>query len=207
MGVVLTIPEASVDYVLYGDNRQTVATYLSNQLSQLPSHFNEFGNRMIETVKRTYNYLTDELLHRTIQNKAQQVSAYLDNAGIYACNSFDELQNASVSMQRWIMANPNLRKVYLAQNCDGYSNTYVNLSKTDIGQTHYDYRRVMHGIPVSTDTGFNVHFYDEDLELGDRKLSHLEVKSILTTWETIDLILGDTKFDFTNTDALVKRGE
>lgn len=207
MGQVISMSEAAVDYVMYGDNRQSITNYLSNQLSQLPTHFTEFGNRMMETVKKTYNYLTDELLHRTIQNQTQQAGSYMDNNGIGYCGSFEELQNASVSMQRWIMANPNLRKVYLGQNCDGYSNTYVNVSKNDIEHSHYDYRRVMSGVPVDSEDGFKLHYYIEDLEIGDRKPSHIESVQILSTWEATNWLLEECKFDFTNVDGLVKRGD
>lgn len=207
MGLIISVPEAAMDYVMYGDNRQSITNYLSSQLSQLPTHFTEFGHRMIETVKKTYNYLTDELLHKTLQNQTHQAGSYMDNTGISYCGSFEELQNASVSMQRWIMANPNLRRVYLDQNCDGYSGTYVNVSKDDIERSHYDYRRVMSGVPVDKKDGFQLHYYIEDLEIGDRKPTHIEGVNILSTWETIDWLLEESKFDFTHKDSLVKRGE
>lgn len=36
MGIVATIPESAVDYVLYGDKSHIVGEYLRNQLSNIP---------------------------------------------------------------------------------------------------------------------------------------------------------------------------
>lgn len=206
MGMVITVPEAGVDYILYGDNRQSVATYLTNQLAALPTHFTEFGNKLVERVKQTYTYLTDDLFHRTLQSRTMEAGSYFNDTGIRICSGFEDLQQASPSMQRYIMAHPGLRQLYLDQNVAGYGATYVN-SYTGVGPTHYDYRRVMSGVPVHNEDSFDLHYYDEELEPGDKLPSYNEKVAIISTYETIDWLLKESKFDFTNPDSIVKRGD
>lgn len=203
--MLVNVPQAGLDVLLYNTNHQSIGNYVMQQLAVLPQHLTAFGSKIIEGAKTTYNYLTNELLNRTIQARVSDSNVYLDNNQIQAYSSFAELQNASLSNQRYLIANPHLRTIFNNQGCDGYSSTYIDPFKGKIGAEHYDYRRVMDGVLTDDpDHAFKVQFFDEQLEFGDRELLNHERTSILRSWKTIDWLLETSPFDFTNSVGEVK---
>lgn len=197
MGTVVSIPEAALDYAIYGDNSQTISNYLVQQMQALPQAFNGFASRIYNAMMTSYNYVNDAMtkhhLIGTLQQKGIQV---IDNY-IQPLVSMEALQNANPTMQRWVMAHPELRQLYLKQNIDGYSDTYRNIFGKGVGESDYNYRRIMDG--VLQDDGKESWFkhYHEELLPGDRRLDHVEKSSILATHDYITAMLLSSNIDFT----------
>lgn len=206
MGQVLTVPEAGIDYLLYGDKRHLISNYLYNQMSQLPATLNDFGRKVYENLSSTYDFLNNAFVQNNILQKLSSQNVNVVNNYIDELLTFQAIQSANLSMQRYIMANPNLRQIYIDQRCDGYTNSYTNIFGHDIAQDHYDYRRVTDEILLSTPTGWEVHYYDEQLEIGDRELNFIDKAKIINTWEVMDWLIETCNFDFTNADAETKFG-
>lgn len=199
MGIVVNIPEAGIDYLIYGDKSHILSNYLYNQLQQIPKVFNEFGERVYNTIFNSYNYINDKLTQYAIMNQITQNGVNIIDNPFVELLSFKQLQEANITMQRWIMANPNIRKLYLNQNIDGYSSTYKNITGNTIGENDYNYRRVMDSILVSTDDDYwRVTNYLDELLPNDRELNHYEKTKIISTWNAIDWILENCNFDFTS---------
>jgi len=110
---------------------------------------------------------------------------------VHSIWDIDKFQNAPIVMQRWIMAEPTVRQKFHEQQCDGYSNQYVDVSPGEIGESHYDYRRVMNGMVVTSDDGpEKVTHYLDELEEGDRELRFDEQLDILNTWERVAFLMN-----------------
>lgn len=206
MGQVINVPEAGVDYLLYGDKRGVITNYLYNQLQQLPQALTDFGKTVYNNVLNSYNYISDVFTQSNILNQITSQDVSIAGNYIRELLSFSDLQNANLTMQRYVMANPSIRSSYNEQNCDGYSQTYTNLFKGAVGPSHYDYRRVTDGMLMSTPDGWQVSYYDEKLEIGDKELDFNDKSKILATWDAMDWMIENCKFDFTNTTGESKRG-
>lgn len=99
----------------------------------------------------------------------------------------DSIQNTGLVMQRWVMANPEVRKLYHRQLCDGYSSTYEDVFPNDIKEDHYDYRRVTDGVMMENKEGnYTTKWYIEDLLPSDRHLTSNEKIDIINTWNIIN---------------------
>ena len=61
MGTVVTIPEAALDYAIYGDNSHTVSNYLSLQMQQMPQMFNAIASKVYNAMMTSYNYVNDAM--------------------------------------------------------------------------------------------------------------------------------------------------
>lgn len=199
MGIVVDIPEAGLDYVLYGNKNNILTSYLHNQIQQLPSSFNEFSNRIYNNLTQAYNFVNDRLLQYQIYNSLKSSNMVIVNNSLVEILSFTELQNANLTMQRWVMAHPEVRQMYVNNNVDGYSDTYKNVHGSSVESNHYDYRRVMTDVLRDSDGEYSWSFthYDDVLEIGDRELEHFEKVQIINTWQGIDWLLSTCKFDFT----------
>lgn len=206
MGIVYNVPEAAMDYVLYGDNSSMVSDYLQAQLAAMPATFNQFTQRIRDAVVCSYNYVNDSLSRMGILSSlSSQGVQVLDNY-IVELNSFQGLQQADYTMQRWVMSHPEVRSLYLGQNLDGYSETYQNVFGKHVGEEDYNYRMVMSGAYVDLpDDTYKRVVYIDDLYPGDRELSYAEKVTIRSTWGHIDNLLAECKFDFTcNSETPVK---
>lgn len=114
----------------------------------------------------------------------------------------DQLQGASINMQRWVMANPLVRDFYHNQRCDGYSDTYFDVEPGFVKEDHYDYRRVMDGVmQYKEDGSWYVKCYLEELREDDRDLTHGEKMDIIQTWTKLDYLMTLNKEDPTNPEG------
>lgn len=199
MGQIISIPEAGIDYVLYGDKSNIVSNYIQQQLQSLPTVFNDFGQRVYNTLMTSYQFINDKLTQYGIKNKINKSGLKVIDDYIEELTSFNALQNANLVMQRWVMAHPEVRRDYLKQNIEGYSETYKNVFGNEVGEKDYNYRLVMDGVIQDQDDSWIVKHYNMDLMPGDRELDHYEKVKILSTWQAIDLIYSSCDFDFTAT--------
>ncbi|EKD89567.1 MAG: hypothetical protein ACD_33C00045G0034 [uncultured bacterium] len=200
MGMVIDCPEAGLDMLLYGSKNNILSNYLNTQLQQLPQQFNEFSGRIYDSIASSYNYINDKLIQYGIMNQLERQNITVIDNQIDELLTYQQINNASITMQRYIMAHQGIRQLYLDQNVDGYSNTYNNLFGKTIQDNHYDYRRVMDEVVIDNVTDFEwvMKFYHDNLEAGDRDINHHEKVKILNTWKAMDWFLDTCKFDFTN---------
>lgn len=194
MGQVLTVSGPSLDMMLYGDKSNLMANYLQQQMQSLGSGFNDISQKLYQAALSSYNWVTDKLTQYGIKSELSNVGLnVLDNQYMELLN-WEALQQANLTMQRWIMCHPTMQQLYLDQNLDGYSDSYQNLTNQAVSDNGYDLRRVMNGVLID-DT---VTHYFEDLVPGDRELDHYEKDIVLNTFSTIDWVLSNCDLDFTN---------
>lgn len=197
MGTVVTIPEAALDYAIYGDNTHVISNYLMQQIQAMPQAFNNFASKVYNAMMTSYNYVNDAMTkHRLIGTLQQSGIEVVDNY-IYALTTVEQLQHANPTMQRWIMCHPGVRELYLKQNIDGYSDTYRNVFGRGLGIEDYNYRRATDGVLQDNGVESYIHHHHDELYPGDRELDHHEKMAILSTHDLIDHVLKTSDIDFT----------
>lgn len=200
MAIIVSSSDAGMDYAMYGDKSHFVAGYIQQQLQQMPVYGSDYQNRIHQSMQSSYGYLTDTSIRHGIVQSLRNAGVDLGENFIVELKTFEELQKANLTMQRWVMADPFVRQLYLDQNIDGYSQTYINTSGKYVGERDYHYQLVMSGVPVEVGDGRTLtKFYhaEEDLREGDRKLSHHDKIAIQRTWTNAREIAHELKFDFT----------
>ena len=199
MGIVLNVPQAGLDYVLYGDKSNLVKGYLEQQLAAVPAAFNQFTQRVYDSLNASYQWVNDAMTKYNIFNRLRNSGVNIVDNYFQELLSFDQLQTANPTMQRWVMAHPVVRSMYLDNNIEGYPDSYVNVFGSGVGVDDYNYRRVMDGVIQDTEDGFKVEHYIDDLLPGDRELNHNEKVVVLNTWDAVSWIVENCDFDFTTT--------
>lgn len=99
------------------------------------------------------------------------------------------VQHAPVVMHRWIMAHPELRQLYHQQQCDGYSETYRDLSPGVVGELHPDWRRVYDGELEEQDGGLYFANYSEDNDLPEDALTYEQQTDIIEAHNTVSVAI------------------
>lgn len=204
MGQVIQVPDVGLDYLLYGDTRPSIEAYLQSQMTHIPQTLLSHGSTIYQALQRGFNYINN-LAHNVVLKQLENLGLREDDITIYALTSFREFQNANLATQRWIMANPSVRAIYLDNSCDGYSATYMDVDPGRIGPKHYDYMLATDGVLMDEDDRIVIRYFDRELYPGDRELTTHEKHNIQRLWAASDWLLENTKFDFTNPTAKVKR--
>lgn len=171
------------------ENNVNTRNYLKEQFTRLEGFsgaVKQFYQEGEAKFKQLCNSKSVELAKNTLRNS---LGLFHPNT-ILSLSSLEALRHAQAVMQRYIMAEPTIRKLYHQQRCDGYSDTYKDLHPNDIADTHYDYQRVVNGIvrDIQDDDGV-VRSYTEhysDVETSDEEeLGFDDQLRILDTWDVI----------------------
>lgn len=184
---------------LFGDQSESLGNYLQLQMERFQTAGSGLGSRVYGALQNSYNYVTDTLQKYRLRDElVKHGIGELDNH-FATLETFEDFQRANLTMQRWIMAHPEVRKLYLNQDCDGYSDSYRNIAEvTGVGEDDYDYRRATNGWVFPTeDGGYEYTIYHEDLIIGDRELDHWEQMRVMETLDNITNYMKECNHDFT----------
>lgn len=195
---VLTGPIESFDMLLYPDQSAQNQWYIQSQLNQLNASLSNVGQKFMQGATELYNRIHDNELVRRAKAAIRMAQSSFHPNQIRSLETLEDLQAASLVMQRWVMAQPDLRAMYQKHLVEGYSDTYVDIHKDTIADTHYDYRRVMDGVIQDHDDGWVSRQFIEDLLKGDRDLDFDEQVDILKTWQIIEMYAKARKADPSN---------
>lgn len=198
MATVSLTPQA-MDLAIFGDQGATFTNYLETQMHRLQAAGTSVGSRVLSTLQNSYNYVTDTLRNYRLREELEREGILEFENYFRRLTTYDELRGANITMQRWIMAHPKIKELYLRDDCYGYPNTYTNISGDTFGEDDYDYRRVMNGMVVPHENGIDASSfeYHEELIEGDRELTAYEQGIILDTWDGIRNHMANSKLDFT----------
>ena len=177
--------------ILYGEQHPDNQRYFQRQIESISETLTDIGRSFFANVNdlyEQYNGAEAMRIARAAINNAQ--SLFRPNV-VQSIFTMADMQTAPMVMQRWIMANPVVRDLYHQRRCDGYSDTYKDIYPGDVGDTHYDYRRVMDGVVQTNDEDdtWSVKFYLDELSDGDRDLLADEKVDILNTWEIAEMFI------------------
>lgn len=181
------------DALCYGETHPNTVQFLANQVSHVTDTLTQAGRAFIEKSKEMFQHYNGTEAMRFARGVLSKVKGIFDTQRVSTLWELAEMQDASITMQRWIMANPHVRAMYHAQKCDGYSDTYVDVEPGQLGEDHYDYRRVMDGQFVfnpSEDVDWKSVQYLDRMKEGDRDLLHEEQVEILRGWDAMDLLMA-----------------
>lgn len=132
---------------LYPESNPVNFQWMAGQFESYSHVLNDMGKQLMEQSKAAFQQKLEEA-NRAARFAARMVKNVFKPNTIRPLETIEELRSAEVIMQRYVLAQPDLRKLYNQQRIDGYSDTYVDVDRGCIGNNHYDYLRVMDGIAV-----------------------------------------------------------
>ncbi len=186
------------DAILYPTQHQNTLMYIENSFKQLPTTLMDQGRKLFDMAYSKYQDLTSSLSRIRAMNAINSISNIYNENVIYSIKSIEDARQATMTMQRWIMAQVDIRKLYHDQQCDGYSSTYIDVEPNKIGEDHYDWRQVMSGIVRYDEEDLIATMYMDELRSGDRELTPFEQLTIYNSWEIIKIAVSQMNEDPTN---------
>lgn len=167
----------------YGRPQQSTINFLQQQFND-PSRAlviadQSFMDRSREIFDSNYG---EDALNR-LEAVRRSLRGVWDQDVIRPLFAVEDFQNAKPLMQRWVMANPFVRKLYKEGRVEGYGDSYADHKKQGIGKDHYDYRLATSGLAVFNDEdGWAATTYGDELLEGDVRPTFLEQIDIFDTW-------------------------
>lgn len=187
------IPSGGAEGMLvsfYGMPHPATLAFIDRQVHQATDTLTAAGRQFMTRAEELYDKFSSSHAMRMMRAAARAATHFWESDTIRYLADIGAMQNAPPSMHRWIMAEPTIRELYHANRCDGYSDTYVDAFPSDVGEAHYDYRRVTNGVVMETeDGGWKAATWNEDLLEEDRELSMEEKCDILDTWWGIKQVI------------------
>lgn len=183
---------------MYAPPSPTMMNFVQQMVMAPTNHLLDAGRSFMTQAVDLYEKLgSSEAMSRVKRAMAGEDGRWTDSYMKHLC-SVEELQTAPIIMQRYLMAQPDIRSLYHKGHCDGYSDTYVDMEPGLVGEQHYDYRRVMDGVVEETETGWGWTEYFEDLIPGDAELDDFDRGMILRSWDQLYKAVHDEKEDPTS---------
>jgi hypothetical protein len=179
------------DYALFPEQNPNNYVYIQQNMAAFADALTQTGRQFMEQYRDHYASID----HGEIARKARKVMRAARDLFrpdlILPLETIEELQAAQLKMQRYIMAEPTIRQLYISNKCDGYRDTYMDMQPGRISEDHLDYRKVMTGVVMDTaDGGFIARQYLDELPDGDLELAADERFAILRTWDAVKLALS-----------------
>lgn len=185
----------------FGNPHPNNVQYFTQQYQDIVQNASMFvgdlGKQFVQAAASVYQQYVSPTALARIRNILRHATNDSANDTIRSLGTLEEFQNASLVMQRWVMAEPLVREKYQAQLIDGYSDTYLDVEPGASGLSHYDYRSVTEGMVEysQNDEGevdglVYVNYYQADgLRSEDRLLEVEEKTDILDVWHNVRVYL------------------
>lgn len=190
------------DALTYGGPHPGTLNFLQQQFENITPTLQHAGQQFVQQAQSWFEQLNGSAALRAMKSAGRAIKSLWQLDEVRPLTELAQLQFASPTMQRWVMAEPTIRKLYHQGAVDGYSDTYVDAYPKDIGETHYDYRRVMDGIVVVNDEDhpheWTATTYIDEMYEDEQPLTLEEQMDILDTWDFMRAHLKHSKEDPTS---------
>lgn len=172
--------------VYHGHPQQQTAVYSSSYgESVLTAAAQQFFQHRTEI----YRVLDESETARLARAAVRKVASLWQMDGIQPLRTIGQLQQATPTMQRLLMAEPTTRKLYHAQGCDGFSDSYKDAQPGKIGKAHYDYRRATNSLFMDRNGTLEATTYFENLREGDKPLTASEKADVQVSWKHLQAMI------------------
>lgn len=193
--------QANFDAIAFGVPIQANLNFLEERLTHYSNTMQEAGEAFLKRGMEVFNRYGGSDAIRMAKAAVRSVQHAFDKDVVRELRTIGQVQQAGQNMQRWIMANPDIRAMFHQQRCDGYSNSYVDVAPDSIEKDHYDWRLINTGIveetPDDPDYEFSaINYLDESAD--DVLLTLEEKLEIKSTWDFVSKMMLPGKEDPTS---------
>jgi len=168
-----------------------VESFLDSASNMIRSAMPQQGLEFIDNWRNSYKTLDIDGALSLMDNLKRKSDTSWDTLSIQTLDDIQATQTAGPVMQRWIMAQEEIRRRYLGNSLSGYEETYVNYHGDDVGVDHKDWRIVMDGVGQLEEGHYVKHRYGELYVEGDAELRASQKMSIMATWDFLSKCLED----------------
>jgi hypothetical protein len=184
--IINMLPATSVGtmtYALYPEKTQTSYDYFRDQVTNFNQSLTDSGRAFMDKSRELYDRVNSSSAIRAAKAGLAGSANLFTRDAVVEIRTLEAFKTATPLMQRYLMAEPEIRAIYHRQNCDGYADSYLDAEPGKRGEHHYDYRRVMDSIVVDEEDSWTSTTYYEDTRDGDTVIDFTRQVDVLSSWE------------------------
>lgn len=190
MATVIFGGEEVISHLSGGNASRGFLDYLGEMNERAGRFVSESANRFLERSQSLRERRDSSDIRRMARAIKERVNHFWQEDTIRSLTRVEDIQNAPRTMERWVMANPNVRTRVRQGILDGYNLSYEDEDPEATPERHIDYKRVMDG---SWEDEHYVQYWDERLEDEELKLSFQDKMAIKSTWAISDVGLSERR--------------
>jgi len=168
------------------DNR--LLSFLNDNISKAVEYTSNAASGFANTVVNMYNKFNSSESLNAAKLMLYNAGTHLNQDIIYPV-MYDNLGNANLIMQRYIISEPQMNNLYTRNMCYGYQDTYVDIDKGSVGKDRLDYQNVMDGVLQHDNDGNGYFNYYSNSD--DTILHKFDKLAILETWDNVALMISN----------------
>lgn len=166
------VDAAAWRHVTYVPNDSRVGRFVEREYERGRELAGDFARRTLDAAESAYRDFKESNILAKAQAALRRGASFWQSNTIRRISDFHGIQNAPPKMKRWLMAEPETRRLYHRDRCAGYGKSYVDLQPGKVGEDHDDWCKVYNGIFREDDSGefaattyFNSTEFEDDVEL------------------------------------------
>lgn len=143
-------PPGLMELSVFGRPTHESQQFVQNLNQQFMAQVGGYGAQAMEFYNRSMQYFDNFSQTSGIKTAEALIDLGLattdPETAIIPVYDLEGLRKVSVRYQEYLMANPVVRELYLADRVEGYVDTYYNYQGNAIGMNHDPYREVISGV-------------------------------------------------------------
>lgn len=183
--------EAAFNSIVFPPPDNRLLSYFNENLQSAYTAIGDMGHRFISTVKNMYDKFNSNEALNASKLLMYQAGMHFNQNIIYPV-PMEHLGMANTLMQNYIIAQPDVNKLYKQNMCYGYQDTYINPEPDTYGEDTLYYQLATDGMlqfdKTEDGNGFVKHYSRSDI---DEYLSPLDKFSIQDTWHNVMLLISN----------------
>lgn len=183
----------AVHVSMYGLDTQDTIDFVRSHIDRPTNNWRETASHFIDSMYNTYERFSGSTAMRLAKAATRQLRGAFRANRVRYLRTIDELQAPPLEMIPYVMLEPTVRRRFQEQRCEGYNGEYRDLYADRKLEDHPLYQRVMDGMVVDSEDGFEwTEYAPSQFDDGDDNLDIEEQTDIIRTWETMAAkMLGD----------------
>lgn len=182
--------------MLYGETSPRMRDFLREKTQQLQDYARERGYAIMDRVRDGWDrYHSSAALRRERAILERAGDTYYTRDSVRELYTLTEIQQASPTMQRYILADHYVKRRFEDQRTEGYGGDYHDIDPGRYGNDNYHYRRMNDGLVEVSEEGYRFSEYYEILKGDDRRLYPDEVTAISRTLTRVRAIMAKGEED------------
>jgi len=181
--------EMAFNTLLYGPPKREWVDYLNNQMSHVLSNANGLSDTFVNGSLNMFNSINSDAAIEQAKNIVYNTGMHVSENILTRC-TYDDIFNANLMTQRFIMASPKLYEYNQANRIMVFQDTYSVPDYVYRVEDLPEYRRAVDGMVQYNDDGegFVMH-YSDSYELDD--LTTTEKVGVLESWDIANYLMAD----------------
>lgn len=174
--------KAAMDAYLYKAPDQSFLAYLQSNMQPIIDTVSNVSSSFKDAVVGLYNKHNSTSVLNAAKALLFNTGSHINQNIIYTV-PYDNMANANLAMQRYIMSDLEIQKLYNRNMCNGFQDTYFDMEPNNKGEERHSYMSVMDGVLYfdQEENGVVKHYSFVDM-VSTEEIGTYEKISVLDTW-------------------------